>query len=392
MSLFWECDRCHKKIIFWKETYGGICYKCKLEVDAEIAAQKAKEEAERAEAERLRLYHQEQRVCDLTQRIKSLPPLHDWNLSICEKFAEELPCIQNTLEEFIKDPCTKELQDIFINKYYKEIKYTRIPDLYYSTIERRIGEADFNIFSELYNATISIKYDSNYFKNRLINVKNSIDNIKYAEIIIEESGTPTDNSDISYDFTSVTGRNKIEKIKDFIAIDTETTGLNSSVNEIIQLSAVRFENFLPVEAWSTYIKPRKGINPKAEEINHIHESDVREAPYKEQIYNSFSRFIDNGLPLVGYNMEFDMRFLLNQGFNVFKRKHRIFDAYDLAERSISYGVKSNYKLSTVANALGYDFLNNYHDSFCDCIATGLVFADCASIQIESRTTTGIRAN
>ena len=171
MSLFWECDRCHKKIIFWKETYGGICYKCKLEVDAEIAAQKAKEEAERAEAERLRLYHQEQRVCDLTQRIKSLPPLHDWNLSICEKFAEELPCIQNTLEEFIKDPCTKELQDIFINKYYKEIKYTRIPDLYYSTIERRIGEADFNIFSELYNATISIKYDSNYFKNRLINVK-----------------------------------------------------------------------------------------------------------------------------------------------------------------------------------------------------------------------------
>lgn len=38
--------------------------------------------------------------------------------------------------------------------------------------------------------------------------------------------------------------------QEYVAFDTETTGLSSKTDRIIEISAVRFRNFVPVESWS----------------------------------------------------------------------------------------------------------------------------------------------
>ena len=55
----------------------------------------------------------------------------------------------------------------------------------------------------------------------------------------------------------------------FTAVDTETTGLNASQSEIIEISAIRFRDYKPVEAFTTLCAPKKGISAEAARINGI---------------------------------------------------------------------------------------------------------------------------
>ena len=49
------------------------------------------------------------------------------------------------------------------------------------------------------------------------------------------------------------------RAKNFVAIDCETTGLKIGGNDIIELAAVKFVDFKPVEKYHTYLKPRNPI-------------------------------------------------------------------------------------------------------------------------------------
>ena len=98
-----------------------------------------------------------------------------------------------------------------------------------------------------------------------------------------------------------------ETIQNFIVVDVETTGL-SARDEIIELSAIKFRNFSPVEVFTTLIKPKKEIPPEATRVNHITNDMVLSSPTINQITPAFLEFIADTDILVGHNLEFDLKF------------------------------------------------------------------------------------
>jgi len=72
-------------------------------------------------------------------------------------------------------------------------------------------------------------------------------------------------------------------VSNFIVLDFETTGLSNNTDEIIQVAAVRYENFEEKEKFVTFVKPTKSIPYNATEINGISNDDVKDAPIIKEI-------------------------------------------------------------------------------------------------------------
>lgn len=98
----------------------------------------------------------------------------------------------------------------------------------------------------------------------------------------------------------------IADVKDFVAMDVETTGL-SSTDSIIQLSAVKFINGEVVEEFDTFVKPSNGksISFEITDITGITQEDVDSGKQFTEVLDAFWEFIGD-LPWVGHNIVFDI--------------------------------------------------------------------------------------
>ena len=199
-------------------------------------------------------------------------------------------------------------------------------------------------------------------------------------------------------YSNITTRTNFSKLGDFVVVDTETTGLSASRDKIIELSAIRFEGFEPVEVFETLINPGKEISPAAQAVNHITTEMVQNAPYIWQVMPSFNAFI-NGYSIVGHNLPFDLKFLLKAGLQL-GEKQRLFDTLELAKRTIKKGRRvwdkelhcyldeyeafeevPNYKLGTLCQFyLICDHCD--HRASGDALATGYLFQALAEVRTK----------
>lgn len=174
-------------------------------------------------------------------------------------------------------------------------------------------------------------------------------------------------------YKGLTAKTVIKSLKDFVALDTETTGLKPGSDDVIELSAIKFEDFKPKEIFHTYLKPRKSIPKEASDINHITDEMVKDVPNFSQIVNDFQNFI-KGYHLVAYNAQFDMKFLHASGLDLSKHKNKIYDVYGFAKKFEDKDDLGNYKLSSVCgiHSIGD---NEFHNANSDALACGLLFID-----------------
>lgn len=191
-----------------------------------------------------------------------------------------------------------------------------------------------------------------------------------------EEKVPDDFPEIT--MSQISKSTSIDKICDFYVVDVETTGLQAYRNEIIQLTAMRFESFEPVECFSTYVMPRKGLNEEAQKINGIYDDDLEGAPYIEQIIAEFDRYIGTELPLVGHNIIFDLKFLHASGSEAIFANRRILDTCALARETYKF---SSYKLDYLTAKQLNIIRKDAHDSKSDCLATGLLFKNICQVRI-----------
>lgn len=140
----------------------------------------------------------------------------------------------------------------------------------------------------------------------------------------------TSSNDLKY--SNITSRTNYDKLGNFVVVDTETTGIRASTNKIVEVSAIKFNGFEPVEAFSTLVNPGRKIPASASAINHISDDMVAKAPAIWQIMPSLNDFI-GGLPIVGQNLPFDLDFLCRAGLKI-GEKQRLFDTLQLARRTI----------------------------------------------------------
>lgn len=94
----------------------------------------------------------------------------------------------------------------------------------------------------------------------------------------------------------------------FIAFDTETTGLNSTSDRVIEIGAIKFDKSGVIDKFETLINPQRSIPTECTEINHITDEMVKDAPLAVDALVSFSEFAKDSI-LIAHNANFDLNFI-----------------------------------------------------------------------------------
>lgn len=103
-------------------------------------------------------------------------------------------------------------------------------------------------------------------------------------------------------------------IKNFIALDLETTGLSAREDKIIEVGAVKVIDGIEVSRYQTLINPARMINDRIVGFTGINNDMVKNAPYIEDVISEIVDYMED-LPLLGHNLMFDYRFLKKAAIN-----------------------------------------------------------------------------
>lgn len=94
----------------------------------------------------------------------------------------------------------------------------------------------------------------------------------------------------------------------FVAFDTETTGLHSSTDRILEIGAVKFNKDGELKVYSELVNPLIPIPKIASDVNHITDIMVKDKPCIRDILPSFMDFISESI-LIAHNASFDLYFV-----------------------------------------------------------------------------------
>ncbi|MBP6802804.1 MAG: WYL domain-containing protein [Chloroflexi bacterium] len=94
-----------------------------------------------------------------------------------------------------------------------------------------------------------------------------------------------------------------------VVLDTETTGLHPYLgHRVVEIAAVRLENWQRVGEFSRLIQPERPMDPDAAAINGIHDRDLVGQPIFADVAADLLAFMDGAL-LVAHNAPFDAGFV-----------------------------------------------------------------------------------
>jgi DNA polymerase III epsilon subunit family exonuclease len=90
-----------------------------------------------------------------------------------------------------------------------------------------------------------------------------------------------------------------------VAIDIETTGLDSQKDAIIEIAAVKFTGRRVEGEWTSLINPGRPIPPLITQLTGINNEMVRNKPPVRAVIQELADFVGNA-PVVGHNVRFDL--------------------------------------------------------------------------------------
>ena len=152
----------------------------------------------------------------------------------------------------------------------------------------------------------------------------------------------------------------------YVALDTETTGLNPERDEIIEIGAVRFRNGQVVDTWSTLVNPRQRLPYKIQLLTGIQPEALQHAPPISTVAQPLTQFLGNSI-ILGHNIRFDLTFLRQQGILL---TNQALDTFELA--SILVPGATSYSLEDLTQALGIR-VESHHRALSDAMAAKDLF-------------------
>ncbi|MCX6825480.1 MAG: 3'-5' exonuclease [candidate division SR1 bacterium] len=163
----------------------------------------------------------------------------------------------------------------------------------------------------------------------------------------------------------------------YIGLDFETTGLDVSKDEPIQIGIIELdENGKIIAEYQSLIKPDKKTNELKQIVGFITGlsiSELETAPTREEILGNIENFFGENTIIIGHNIKFDLDFL-NKYFPTLNYKTSI-DTFSLAQTIIHYAPSyalevliENLKAEKVFNTIFSDEDHGNekaHDAFFD---------------------------
>ena len=168
-----------------------------------------------------------------------------------------------------------------------------------------------------------------------------------------------------------------------LVIDTETTGLDSEKDELLQVSIIDSDgNAL----FNSYFKPCVKSWADAQRVNGISPEMVQNAPTISEKIAEINEIMCRADKIIGYNTYFDINFLNNNGL-ILSESVEIVDVMEMfapiyGEWNDYYGSYKWQKLTTADDYYKYDWnkrSERAHNSLADCYATLYVFEKIQSV-------------
>lgn len=156
----------------------------------------------------------------------------------------------------------------------------------------------------------------------------------------------------------------------YVVFDIETTGFSPDINHIIEIGAVKVENGKIVDRFSSFVNPQVPIPYRIEELTHINDSMVIDAPTVEVVLPPFLAFCE-GCVMVAHNADFDVSFIKRKAANLGVDFNPTYvDTVAMARYLLPN--LNRFKLDTVAKAVGVN-LDNHHRAVDDAACTAEIF-------------------
>lgn len=102
--------------------------------------------------------------------------------------------------------------------------------------------------------------------------------------------------------------------RSYIAIDIETTGLNTKQDRIIEVGAIRVIDGEETERFSSFVNPGRTLPERITELTGIRDDMLKDAPDIGEVIRRIAEFAGE-FPLLGHNILFDYSFLKRAAIN-----------------------------------------------------------------------------
>ena len=169
------------------------------------------------------------------------------------------------------------------------------------------------------------------------------------------------------DNVSTKGKSLLVFLKDYVALDVETTGLSPRTDKIIEIGMVRVRNGVEEKCYSALIHPGRQVSARITQLTGITNEMLSGAPPMEDVLDNILAFIGSDV-IVGHNVNFDIGFMqaacmdvLNTGF-----KHDFVDTMRYSRRY--FQELPNHRLGTLVCSFCVE-QNQAHRALADAQAT-----------------------
>ncbi|MDO4282010.1 MAG: PolC-type DNA polymerase III [Clostridia bacterium] len=169
----------------------------------------------------------------------------------------------------------------------------------------------------------------------------------------------------------------------YCVFDLETTGFNADLDGITEVAVCKVKNGEIIDEFTTFVNPEKPIPFKVQELTHITDDMVENAPKMDEVIPKFLEFTKDSV-LVAHNAHFDISFIANKSQKLgLEFKPYVIDTYEMSLEL--YNGVENHKLGTLVEYLGIP-LEGAHRAINDTRATAKMFIrmkeDCEKERVD----------
>ena len=174
---------------------------------------------------------------------------------------------------------------------------------------------------------------------------------------------------------------------EYVVFDVETTGLSPLRGDrIVEIAAVRVRSGEIVDTFESLVNPQRDLPIEAQQINHITDTMVADAPTAEEILPDIINFT-GGACLVGHNIKFDLNFLCHELSLIGRRLREETPAMDtLKMAKMLLPHLTSFRLSHVAHSLGA-VVDETHRALPDVKLTAMVMKRLMDIALDQNIST-----
>jgi len=157
--------------------------------------------------------------------------------------------------------------------------------------------------------------------------------------------------------------------EEYVAFDLETTGLNSRIDEIIEIGAVIMKDGKEVDRFQTFVDPGQKLRQEIVDLTGITDAMLQGAPTIDKVLPEFLSFVGDRV-LVAHNADFDTGFIRA----ACKKLSLPYTYTSIDTLVLSQNIMTNlskHKLNVLADALSLPEFN-HHRAGDDALTCGLV--------------------